>query len=210
VETAAHVASLRFDGGHVGLDFVNTLGGLRDARPNPEDEHLREYQDLLAWCRRVDLLSESAAHRLAHRAARRGAEASVALRRALELRSTVDSVFRPLATGRVPPDSALRALGDAEREAIGRALLLPEASAFRWSWRDDASLDAPLWPLAHAAVELLTIGPLERLTVCDRCRWLFLDSSRNHSRRWCSMEGCGTDVKKRRYVERRRARRRSP
>jgi predicted RNA-binding Zn ribbon-like protein len=200
---------MRFDGGHVTLDFVNTLGGLRDARPNPEDEHLRDYQDLVAWCRRADLFSESTARRLAQRAARRRAEASAGLRRALELRSTVDSVFRSLATGGVPPDSALRALGDAEREAIGRALLRPGASAFRWSWRDQAAFDAPLWPLAHAAVELLTIGPLERLTVCDRCRWLFLDFSRNQSRRWCSMEECGTHVKKRRYVERRRARRRS-
>jgi predicted RNA-binding Zn ribbon-like protein len=200
---------MRLDGGHVALDFVNTLGGLRDAPPNPEDEHLRSYDDLVAWCRRVDLLSEPAAERLARRAARQGAEAARSLGRALDLRSTVDSVLRPLAIGRVPEHRALRALGEAEREALGSASLRREASTFRWSWPDDASLDAPLSPLAHAAVDLLTTGPLERLTLCDRCRWLFLDASKNRSRRWCSMEECGTDVKKRRYVERRRARRRA-
>jgi CGNR zinc finger len=62
----------------------------------------------------------------------------------------------------------------------------------------------PLWPLAHAAVELLTEGPLDLLKVCSGCRWLFLDQSKNRSRRWCSMEVCGTSAKKRRYVERRR------
>ena len=37
-------------------------------------------------------------------------------------------------------------------------------------------------------------------------RWLFLDQSRNHSRHWCSMDECGTQMKQRRFVERRRSR----
>jgi predicted RNA-binding Zn ribbon-like protein len=36
---------------------------------------------------------------------------------------------------------------------------------------------------------------------------LFLDRSKNGSRRWCSMDDCGTDLKKRRYVATRAARR---
>jgi predicted RNA-binding Zn ribbon-like protein len=200
---------MRLDGGHTALDFVNTLGGLIDAPTEPSDEHLLGYDDLVAWCRRVELLSEPAAKRLTRDAARRPAEARKSLRRALELRVAVDAVLRPLAYGRVPQQDALRGLADAEREALERASLRPDAPVFEWSWPDDASLDAPLWPLAHAAIDLLTTGPLERLAPCARCRWLFIDTSRNRSRRWCSMEECGTSVKKRRYVERRRARRRS-
>ena len=78
---------------------------------------------------------------------------------------------------------------------------------FEWSWDDAAGLDAPLWPLIHSALELVTSGPLERVSQCGRCRWLFLDTTKNHSRRWCSMEGCGTDAKMERYVARRRERR---
>jgi predicted RNA-binding Zn ribbon-like protein len=63
--------------------------------------------------------------------------------------------------------------------------------------------------VTHAAVELLTHGPLERVKVCGNCRWLFLDQSRNRSRRWCSMETCGTHHKQRRFVERRRQQRAS-
>jgi predicted RNA-binding Zn ribbon-like protein len=63
--------------------------------------------------------------------------------------------------------------------------------------------------VTHAAVELLADGRLERLKVCANCRWLFLDQSRNRSRRWCSMADCGTAVKMERFVERRRVRRES-
>jgi predicted RNA-binding Zn ribbon-like protein len=209
METSPYVAELRLDGGHTALDFVNTVGGLVDVPPAPEEENLRSYSDLVAWCRRVDVLPEPVAERLARSAARRPAEARKSLSRALELRVTVDSVLRPLAHERTPPQDALNALADAEREALERASLRPEAPGFEWSWSGEETLDAPLWPLAHAAVDLLTTGPLERLAPCARCRWLFIDTTKNRSRRWCSMEECGTNVKKVRYVERRRARRRS-
>ena len=58
----------------------------------------------------------------------------------------------------------------------------------------------------HAAVELLTDGPLDRIKTCGNCRWLFIDQSRNHSRRWCSMDECGIQMKHARFVERRRRR----
>jgi predicted RNA-binding Zn ribbon-like protein len=59
----------------------------------------------------------------------------------------------------------------------------------------------------HAAVELLTTGPLDRIKACAGCRFVFVDESKNRSRRWCSMEDCGTTAKMRRYVARRSANR---
>ena len=67
----------------------------------------------------------------------------------------------------------------------------------------------PPHPIVHAAVELLTEGPLDRLKTCGNCRWLFLDKSRNHSPRWCSMDECGIQMKHARFVERRRSARRA-
>ncbi|GLW26356.1 hypothetical protein Mame01_63980 [Microbispora amethystogenes] len=65
--------------------------------------------------------------------------------------------------------------------------------------------------LAHAAVEFLSTADLRRLRVCPLaeggCGWLFLDHSRNGSRRWCAMADCGSQAKARRLTERRRARR---
>jgi predicted RNA-binding Zn ribbon-like protein len=49
-------------------------------------------------------------------------------------------------------------------------------------------------------------GSWERLKVCakDSCRWAFYDTSRNRSGRWCSMAGCGNQVKMQRAHARRR------
>ena len=65
--------------------------------------------------------------------------------------------------------------------------------------------DLPLWPLAAYAADLLRSGPLHQLSRCGHCRWLFLDTSKNHSRRWCSMNSCGSVVKMRRYRAARRS-----
>jgi predicted RNA-binding Zn ribbon-like protein len=62
--------------------------------------------------------------------------------------------------------------------------------------------------VAQDAADLLAGTDLTRLGCCPvdagGCGWLFLDHSRNHSRRWCTMADCGTEVKARRLTERRR------
>ena len=80
-----------------------------------------------------------------------------------------------------------------------------------------ARIDAVLRPLATgdtpppaalaALRELILSDRHHRLRRCANCTWLFLDLSRNHSRKWCSMEHCGTQVKIRRLSERRRSNR---
>jgi predicted RNA-binding Zn ribbon-like protein len=207
VETDLGLSDLRLDGGHLALDFVNTLGGLRGREPQPHDEFLHDYGDLLAWCRLTGVLEREGAERLTRQARRRPSEAAAVFHRVLEIRALFDRVFRTIAEGRTPAKRDLSTLRDEASRALQNAELTAEAGGFRWSWPDGRTLEAPLWPLAHAAGELLTEGPLARLRCCDRCRWLFLDESKNRSRRWCSMEDCGTDAKKERYVERRRRRR---
>jgi predicted RNA-binding Zn ribbon-like protein len=202
------IAKLDLVGGHPALDFVNTLAGLRRTGPLPDDEWLHSYDDLLTFGVRTGTLDSSAAAKLTRTARRRPAEARAALAAALELRKVIEHAFRPLADGGRPADNVLHALHRADATALRHAELVPEGSGYRWSWDGLTELEAPLWPLAHGAVELLTGGPLERLKGCGRCRWLFLDESKNRSRRWCSMEECGTDEKKERYIQRRRERRR--
>ena len=75
----------------------------------------------------------------------------------------------------------------------------------RWEATDDP--DRVWWPVAYAGLELLLHGPLDRIKGCGGCRYLFLDETKNRSRRWCSMDDCGTREKMRTYVARRAARR---
>jgi predicted RNA-binding Zn ribbon-like protein len=194
------------EGGHLALDFVNTVGGLRDEPPTPEEELLDDYQDVPTWCARLGVISERQAGLLRGAARRDPAAARGALRAALELRELLDGVFRPLTEGETPPGELLEHLRDAERDALASARLTSTPNGMEWTWPAPKELTDPLRPIVHAAVELLTDGPLDRLKTCANCRWIFLDKSRNHSRRWCSMNECGTQVKHARFVEQRRRR----
>jgi predicted RNA-binding Zn ribbon-like protein len=208
------VSTVPLEGGHLALDFVNTVGGLRDQAPSPEDELLASYEDLLVWCVRLGVMSDADGRRLSKAAAADEKAARGALQRARDLRELIYAIFRPISDGAEPPAKLLDELRDAERDALANARLAPAGDpapsgeshglAMRWTWPPPRDLTDPLRPIVHAAVDLLTNGPLEHLKICGNCRWLFLDQSRNHSRRWCSMDECGTQMKQRRFVERRR------
>ena len=118
-------------------------------------------------------------------------------------------VFFAIATGNRPEPVDLEHLGQAYASAMSKAILIPGEERFAWGWPSDAPhLEQPLWPVARSAIELLTQGDLSRIKVCENpygCGWLFYDSSKNGSRRWCSMEGCGSQVKMRRQYAKRRA-----
>ena len=203
METSADVTRMRLVGGSLALDFVNSRSG--PAGGAPDDDALTGYADVLAWGRYAGSLSEAevAALRRLGREDPDGAEA--AFRRCLQIRECLDEVFRALATGGSPSRRALAELRDHELDALGTAEL-EVGRGYAWSWRRDRAFLRPVRPAVHAAVELLTAGELDRIKGCGTCRFLFLDESRNGSRRWCSMEDCGTAEKIRRYVARRAGR----
>jgi predicted RNA-binding Zn ribbon-like protein len=188
-------ATMRLDGGHPALDLVNTVYG--QVGEPPEHDVLATPGDLATFARRVGVAGAAAAP---------GGPA--ALDAARDLRGALDAVLRAH-LGRLPPDAAAHArVAAAGRAAVAAAELAPAAGgAFGWTWRDDDAL-APVHRLAAAAVALLTdAAALDRLRGCAGCCWLYLDHSRSGTRRWCSMADCGTEAKKRRYVQRRRERR---
>ena len=174
-------ADLELAGGHLALDLVNSRDGHSPAR-----DYLERPQDLVAWARHAAGLEIDADEAV--------------LERVLELRETVDAIFRALALGDPPDADDLDRLVAAQ--VPGR--LVRAGDRFELTWDRDI-----VGPLAAAAVDLLRHGPLDRLQVCEACPWLFLDLSRNHSRRWCSMDECGIHMKHARFVEQRRRRRRA-
>ena len=201
METPEHVAGLRIVGGNLALDFVNTVDG------DPGIEMLRGYGDLVAWGVRAGLLSAEEGGLLVREAGRRPEEAETVYRDALRLRGALYGVFRAVAEGEDAPEGGLETLRGYEREALSRGKLVQGDGGFAWEWQDGLDLARMLWPVAHTATGLLTSGDLNRLKLCAGCYWLFLDASKNRSRRWCTMEVCGRDEKVRRYVAKRAARR---
>jgi predicted RNA-binding Zn ribbon-like protein len=197
------IATLDRLGGDPALDFANTLGGLRDGPW--DDEWLHDYADLAAWARHAGLLGAAKAAALTRRAAAHPRAAATAFARALVLREQVHRVMAALADGAAPPAADLAALLDAHRDALAHADLVAHGARLDWAHAGD-DLDRPLWPVAHAAIDLVRSEErLARLKQCANCRWVFLDSSKNASRRWCSMAHCGTEAKVRATRARRRA-----
>jgi predicted RNA-binding Zn ribbon-like protein len=208
METPRVIAEMRIVGGNPALDLVNT----RDTAPDGEPgfDRLRDYDHLLAWADRAGIISSESARRAGARAAARSDEASAALGQARALRADIYDVFNALALERDPPVSSLTSLRRIHGEAIAHGSLVRRDDAFTWDWSENEELVAVLWPVVHAAVELLTSNKVQRVKRCNRCSWLFVDATKNRSRRWCSMEGCGTNEKSERFVQRRRAQRRGP
>jgi predicted RNA-binding Zn ribbon-like protein len=207
METDGDVTRMRLVGGNLALDFLNTRVG-PPAGP-PDDDVLSGYAELVDWARYAGGLTDEEAEYLRRRSGTDPDEAGAAFARALRIRDRLDVVFRPLADGRDPEAAALTRLRDDAADAHGHAELVP-GQPFSWSWSGDRTLGRPLRPVVHAAVELLTTGRRERIKGCAGCSFLFYDESKNRSRRWCSMDDCGTAEKVRRYVVARRTRRAEP
>lgn len=188
--TAADATS-RLIGGHLALDFSNTVGWrLRNSR----DDRLATYDALVGWARAADVLGPSPAKRLWRIASQRPREARTALRRARVLREAIFDIGAALDRGRVPSDAALTAIHAARIEALrgGRLSWTDNRCAMTWDAAEH-DLDRPWWPVAVAAAELLESNELHRVRLCagEGCGWLFLDQSRNSSRRWCVSGDCG-------------------
>lgn len=204
-------------GGHLCLDLANTV----DNRPTPEPrELLPRYEDLVAWGVQAGAIRGSTAEALRRAARRRPRAAARALTRARRVREVIFCVFSALAGRRVPPPAAIGQLNAALPAALAARHVDRRGGRFAWGWpeHDPPDLDRVLWPGVVSAAELLTSEDLDRVRECagDRCAWLFLDRSKNRSRRWCDMTVCGNRRKARRHRARagkragRPARSRSP
>jgi predicted RNA-binding Zn ribbon-like protein len=190
MEKNRSVASLRIVGAHPGLDLANTMAS-RGERYGPD--LLGAYGDLLDWAARIGLLDGERIARLRRRADEAPGEARAALARAKRLREAIYGVFSAAAAGREAPAADLELLDREARRAQAERRLARTPTGYAWVW-PDGDLDVVTRRLAHEAADLLTMARLERVKECSggNCGWLFLDTTRNASRRWCSEEDCGT------------------
>lgn len=194
---------LNLETGQLCLDYANTANW--HASEHPEEE-LNSYPDLVAWAQRVGLASDVEVAHLLEAATQRMAEAAAVLEQAVNLREAIYHIFSARAQGLQPETNELAALNAALDDAFSHLRLAPAAAHFNWEWTDqEGRLDAMLWPVALSAAGLLASDDLDRVGECadDRgCGYLFFDTSRNHSRRWCEMKDCGNRAKARRHYRR--------
>jgi predicted RNA-binding Zn ribbon-like protein len=211
--------------GNLALDFANTAEWHSGPAPT---ERLTSYAAAVGWAHEHGVLSEEQVSALLGKAASEPEGEAEALARVIDTREVIYRVLSAVAHHQAPTDEDLVVLAGLAQESAGHLMfvLLPEpvgqadpvaeASGseaavslprFGWVWSGlEQELTGFLLPVAHAATDLLTSGQLIQLRQCagDPCGWLFLDFSKNGSRRWCDMADCGNRAKARRYRERKK------
>jgi predicted RNA-binding Zn ribbon-like protein len=197
--TAAERASLC-------LDFANTLHWHASDRPQ---ETLHRYEDLLAWAGRHAAVAGERVDALARRGRREPQAAGAVYLRALALREAIYRVFVARISDTAPARNDVHLLNQELQRALPHYRVEFGTGGAVWVLAvADTELDLPLWPIAQSAAELLLSAELRsRVGQCadpNGCGWLFLDLSKNRSRRWCSIQDCGNRAKQRRLQARMR------
>jgi predicted RNA-binding Zn ribbon-like protein len=187
------------------LDFANTI---HNSRAEDKEEELRAVSDLLQWAKEADLLSSADHDRLALHYGRNPREAAAALAKGTAIRDLLLSIFAGIANGRSLSSQRLSELNAALAQAPGLLRVHKNPDRIETEWTSAADgLQQVLFAILSSAAELLASDRLARVRECASvdCTWLFVDESRNRSRRWCDMSACGNRMKARRHYQRAKA-----
>jgi predicted RNA-binding Zn ribbon-like protein len=199
-----YAETFRCPGGALCLDFCNTGHPVMES---PEREWLPNFAELIGWLATAGAISGKQATAL-RGAGERSPEAARKLwARAIRFREALARVLLAKTDGGAPADEDLRLIEKEYARTAPCARLVPSDDGFRWTLdAQNTELDAALRPVLESAVALMTSERMARVRRCGNstCYWLFLDETKNRSRRWCEMASCGNLMKVRRHRERHR------
>ncbi len=196
-----HAANLTLLGGRPCLDFTNTLDWRGSDQPV---EFLDSYQNLVAWSRHAGTISANEANKLNQRSKTRLSKQTRVLRKAIKLRETIYRIFSSLSEGKPLPAKDLAAFNKFLSQTMRNSQIVRAKDGYDWDSRGEITkLGWILNPLIQSAADLLVSEELKRVKRCGdpACGWLFLDTSRNKSRRWCNMSDCGNRAKAKRFYK---------
>ncbi len=195
--------NFQFIARNLALDCCNIVGGKRGVVDRPEK--LTSYSNLLLWAEKAGVLGPQEISRLAAASQQHPEKASSVVKQAILLREALYRIFLAVIAAEGPADSDLAVLNSELGRGLGCLRIAPGKERRGFALEDCTAgerLDAPLGAIARAGADLLTNAEaLDKLRQCqgDSCGWLFLDSSKNHSRRWCDMRDCGNRAKVKRH-----------
>lgn len=195
---------LRFShaGGPVCLDLAETLVDRHSKRGK---EHLNCYLDLVAWSVERGLLTEAQARQLKKEATNQPAKAYRVYKRTVALREAIYRIFSAVADERQPSVADMDIFNSEFSGLIARSGIVMTESGFQWEWVEDDEeiLDRMLWPVVRSVAVLMMSNDLDRLRECAAgdCNSLFMDTTKNRSRKWCAMKSCGNREKARKHYQ---------
>jgi predicted RNA-binding Zn ribbon-like protein len=185
--------------GNICLDFINTLDDRPSGKPG---ELLKDYYDLARFGKETGILTPEELDYFYTHVHLTPEEAADALWRARNLREALHDIFSALINHKAAPQPAIDRLNANLHDTALHSRLAQRNGRLEWRFDDmTTSFNSVLWPIAQAAANLLASSDVALVRACSSptCQWLFLDTSKNHHRRWCSMKLCGNRTKVRRF-----------
>jgi predicted RNA-binding Zn ribbon-like protein len=207
VKEQRSINTLSIDGGILCLNFINTVS---DRTIEDPFEYFSSYPLVLEWSEKLELLSATQAKHLHTLARKHVVESAKSWIRTLEVREMLLRNFRKVIHNETPDPKDLQLFNRWLSRSLNKLSMEFHGDTAVQSWNIPADdFDQHIYMVMHSAFDLLTSTNKNRIKACGPCGWLFLDGSKNNSRKWCNMEICGSHVKSRAYYQRNKARSRS-
>lgn len=185
------------------MDFINTVSW-RESIDKRRD-WFTSYAKLVDWCIHADVLTRQQAKALLLKAEEKPSEAGDVLKQAIEMREVMFRIFKSISKETSPQPPDLERFNEFVSQFYQTLQVIHEKDHYTLKFKHtEKNLDTMLPPILQSAVDLLiSKNDLGRVKQCegDPCGWLFFDTSRNRSRRWCSMADCGNRAKARRFYQ---------
>jgi predicted RNA-binding Zn ribbon-like protein len=193
--------SLKLLGGRLCLDFINTLDWRGTDTPQ---EFLNTFEDLVSWSRHAGICSQQECRKLYQMAEQSNAAAKKVLNQALTLRETIYRLFAAGIANQNPRKEDLAIFNENLSRSMQDSQISLTKEGYTWNITGNRSrLDWVLNPIIRSAAEILVSSERKKVKACadSACGWLFIDVSRNQSRRWCDMKDCGNRAKATRFYK---------
>lgn len=197
--------TLPLDGGALCFHFINTVNAWRGVNLH---EYLDNYEEVLKWCNKVDILTEKKRKALQDHAAKHPAAAGTALQTLHDAREMLYHFFAAIAAddGRTMDSTILEKFNSTLSDALSHLQFSSTPTGIVPGWKENKTdLLAPLWIVMQSAWEILTLEDHGRIKECEACGWVFMDHTKNNKKRWCSHLTCGSIEKSKRYYHRKKA-----
>ena len=189
-------------GGRLWLDFVNTDDEHQDRRV----EHLGDFAAWIRWLADARVLDGERAALLERRSQEQPMGAQAALVDARRVRNALRTLAERGATQERPRDAALAEINRVLERSAGTRRIEAGAAGFERTFRSGGDVfGGLLLAVVESAADALVAGEIVRVKRCggSGCSRVYLDRTRNHSRRWCAMAECGNRAKAARHRQRR-------
>ena len=192
--------NILLNGSALCLDFVNTI---HDRINEPERDYWITPVHLLQWALKAGCIMPKDYEALLKNIESSPEQAPKLLKESIRLRALLYSIFYPLSLGKKMAGEDLDAFNVILSKCLSHLRLKAHDKSVsqNWQFKPGDSMIIMV-PVTYSAYELLLSDKLDRIKECSNCGWLFLDTTKNGTRRWCSMSTCGSIVKAKEWYHR--------